>query len=55
LTGGYISAFDVTTGTGWHQINADASPGRAAARGRLGSRREPRDQWRMAEAEPRRP
>jgi hypothetical protein len=59
LTGGYISAFDVTTGTGWHQINADASPGRAAARGRLGSRRErrrtPRDQWRMSEAEPRRP
>lgn len=49
LPGGYIGAFDVTRGTGWHQITADEHFGRAAMRGRVGSRRErrrtPRDHW----------
>lgn len=50
LQGGYIGAFDVTTGTGWHQLQPNAD--RAMAyynRARVGSRRErrriPRDQW----------
>ena len=52
LPGGYIGAFDVTSGTGWHQITAELGRGansRAASRARVGSRRErrrtPRDQW----------
>jgi hypothetical protein len=51
LPGGYIGAFDVTSGTGWHQITAEFGRGRslAASRPRVGSRRErrrtPRDQW----------
>ena len=47
--GGYISIFDVTTGTGWHQISAQGEPCTYQMRPRLGSRRErrrtPRDQW----------
>lgn len=49
LPGGYIGAFDVTAGTGWHQITADGKPSRYDMRPRLGSRREkrrtPRNQW----------
>jgi len=49
LPGGYIGAFDVTSGTGWHQISAQGAPLRYAMRPRLGSRRErrrtPRTQW----------
>ena len=48
LPGGYIGAFDVTAGTGWHQITADRKPSRYDLRSRLGSRREsryPRNQW----------
>lgn len=53
LPGGYIGAFDVTSGTGWHQITAQKAVGRAAQRARHGSRRErrrtPRDEWRRSE------
>jgi len=49
LPGGYIGTFDVTAGTGWHQITADGKPGRYDMRPRLGSRREkrrtPKNQW----------
>lgn len=52
LPGGYIGAFDVTSGTGWHQITKPADPqtrGVRRSRPRVGSRRErrklPRDQW----------
>jgi hypothetical protein len=49
LPGGYIGVFDVTTGTGWHQITADKRFARADMRSRVGSRRErrrtPRDRW----------
>jgi hypothetical protein len=56
LPGGYIGAFDVTTGTGWHQITADTITGRAASRARVGSRRErrrtPRNHWQRSEGKP---
>lgn len=49
LAGGYIGVFDVTAGTGWHQITAEGAPCTYQMRPRLGSRRErrrtPRDQW----------
>jgi len=49
LPGGYLSTFDVSSGTGWHQRNAEGQPYTYAMRARLGSRRErrrtPRDQW----------
>lgn len=49
LAGGYIGAFDVTAGTGWHQITAQDAPLDYRARPRPGSRRErrrtPRSQW----------
>ncbi len=49
LTGGYIGAFDVGSGTGWHQITAQGHPKPHLARPRVGSRRErrklPRDEW----------
>ncbi len=49
LPGGYIGAFDVTTGTGWHQITAEGAAFTYAMRPRLGSRRErrrtPRNHW----------
>ncbi|MEW2306766.1 hypothetical protein AB0958_43710 [Streptomyces sp. NPDC006655] len=49
LPGGYIGVFDVTKGTGWQQMTADAVAARYADRPRVGSRRErratPRDQW----------
>ncbi|MFI5174428.1 MAG: hypothetical protein ACHQKY_06205 [Terriglobia bacterium] len=47
--GGYIGVFDVTKGTGWHQITAEGAPLTFDMRPRLGSRRErrrtPREQW----------
>lgn len=49
LKGGYIGAFDVNSGTGWHQITSEKSPLRYDMRPRLGSRRErrrtPREHW----------
>jgi hypothetical protein len=41
LPGGYIGVFDVTSGTGWHQVTADKTF-RYDMRPRLGSRRERR-------------
>lgn len=49
LAGGYIGVFDVTAGTGWHQVTAEKTPFRFEMRPRLGSRRErrntPRHHW----------
>lgn len=49
LSGGYIGVFDVTGGTGWHQITARGAPLNYRMRPRLGSRRDrrriPRDEW----------
>jgi hypothetical protein len=42
LRGGYIGAFDVRSGTGWHQITAAGVPYSYDMRPRLGSRRERR-------------
>lgn len=48
LKGGYIGVFDVSSGSGWHQITAEKTP-RMQIRGNVGSRRErrrvPREQW----------
>lgn len=49
LAGGYIGAFDVSSGTGWHQITLAGEPFKFDMRPRLGSRRErrrtPRNHW----------
>ena len=49
LRGGYIGAFEVTSGTGWHQLTAEKRPTGMTQRGNVGSRRErrrtPRYQW----------
>jgi hypothetical protein len=50
LPGGYIGAFDVGSGTGWHQITADGGASmKYSNRAHVGSRRErrrtPRNQW----------
>jgi hypothetical protein len=49
LPGGYISEFDVRSGSGWHQVTADRGPLDYRRRPRVGSRRErrrtPRYQW----------
>lgn len=49
LPGGYIGAFEISAGTGWHQVHAPATAAEYSARPRPGSRRErrrtPRDQW----------
>jgi hypothetical protein len=49
LTNGYISVYDIKSGGGWSQIDADESSPRYSKRPRIGSRRErrrtPRDQW----------
>jgi hypothetical protein len=49
LAGGYIGVFDVTAGTGWHQVTAQGHAATYDMRPRVGSRRErrrtPRDQW----------
>lgn len=53
LTGGYIGVFDVTSGTGWHQITAQGHALTYEMRPRVGSRRErrrtPRDQWQRSQ------
>jgi len=48
--GGYIGAFDISSGSGWHQVHPDGMrAARYADRAPVGSRRErrrtPRDQW----------
>ena len=49
LSGGYIGAFDVSSGSGWHQVTAEKRPANLLSRGNVGSRRErratPRHQW----------
>jgi hypothetical protein len=52
LSGGYISAYDLNSTAGWHQMTAatlDPTAGRALIRGRTSSRRErrrlPRSHW----------
>jgi hypothetical protein len=54
LPGGYIGAFDLTAGTGWHQLTAQTTALQRAMRARVGSRRErrrtPRDHWLRSEA-----
>ena len=42
LTGGYIGVFDVASGSGWQQIQAEKEPVSGLMRARLGSRRERR-------------
>jgi len=53
LPGGYIGAYDVTAGSGWHQKTADAKPGRYVTSPRLVSRREKRqtikNQWQKSQ------
>ncbi|WP_230330094.1 hypothetical protein [Nocardia aurantiaca] len=53
LPGGYIGVFDLSSGSGWHQLTAETMTARYAARARVGSRRErrrtPRDQWLLSE------
>ena len=48
LPGGYIGAFDISAGSGWHQVTAERTPN-MLSRGNVGSRRErrsvPRSQW----------
>ena len=45
----YIGAFDVSSGSGWHQITAESEAPTYAMRAPIGSRRErrrtPRDHW----------
>ncbi|HVN83744.1 MAG TPA: hypothetical protein VMW17_02750 [Candidatus Binatia bacterium] len=52
LAGGYIGAYDVTSGSGWHQLTA-AGEVNFRARASVGSRRErrrtPRDEWLRSE------
>jgi len=49
LPGGYIGVFDVTRGTGWHQLTAAEGPVHYSMRPHVGSRRErrrtSRDEW----------
>jgi hypothetical protein len=49
LAGGYIGAFDISRGSGWHQVTAENAPLSILSRGNVGSRRErrtvPREQW----------
>jgi hypothetical protein len=49
LAGGYIGAFDIGAGSGWHQVHGPGPQARYADRPPVGSRRErrrtPRDQW----------
>lgn len=49
LAGGYIGAYDVATGSGWHQVVDKKEARSYQMRPRLGSRRErrrtPREQW----------
>jgi hypothetical protein len=49
LPGGYISVFDMTSGTGWRQLYNNQAELKYSARPHVGSRRErrktPREQW----------
>jgi hypothetical protein len=49
LQGGYIGIFDVSTGTGWHQLTSGGQANTYQSRPRLGSRRErrrtPKSRW----------
>ena len=49
LPGGYIGVFDISAGSGWHQVTAEKLPETINFRGNVGSRRErrtvPRQQW----------
>ncbi|MBC8752198.1 MULTISPECIES: hypothetical protein [Paraburkholderia] len=49
MPGGYIGAFDVTSGGGWNQLTAQGHPLAYQMRAKVGTRRErrrtPRDQW----------
>lgn len=49
LAGGYIGVFDITGGSGWHQVTAEKHPANLMMRGNVGSRRErrrvPRHHW----------
>jgi len=49
LPGGYITVYDMTSGTGWQQISVPLPAAGSAARAPVGSRRErrrtPRNQW----------
>lgn len=49
LPGGYIGVFDITAGSGWHQVTAEKTPTTTLSRGNVGSRRErrriPRNRW----------
>jgi hypothetical protein len=56
LPGGYMSGWDINSGSGWYQINAERPPhikGIRRQRARVGSRRErritSRDQWMKSE------
>ncbi|HMG34590.1 MAG TPA: hypothetical protein VKM94_11680 [Blastocatellia bacterium] len=58
LPGGYIGIYDVLSGNGWQQINAESTPITYRERARVGSRRERRrtrrDNWLKSElVEPR--
>ncbi len=52
LSGGYIGAFDVTSGSGWQQITSTGMPTKEAFKVRMDSRMErrklPRDKWRRS-------
>jgi len=49
LSGGYIGVFDVSYGTGWHQLTPQGEEHAYQARPRIGSRRErrrtPKGEW----------
>ncbi|MBS1850955.1 MAG: hypothetical protein JST79_08585 [Acidobacteria bacterium] len=49
LEGGYIGAYEVNSGSGWHQVTPERIPASVTIRGNVGSRRErratPRYQW----------
>jgi len=49
LSGGYIGVFDISSGSGWHQVTAEQTPASLSMRANVGSRRErrrvPRQRW----------
>lgn len=55
LPGGYIGVFDVSKGSGWHQLHADLTQMRYQNRAHVGSRVErrsiPRNQWMRSRGE----
>ena len=54
LANGYISVYDIKSGGGWGEIDADRSPLNYRKRARVGSRRErrrtPRERWMLSKA-----